>query len=136
MWTKEQQKEHRKLWIDALRSGNYKQTSTCLRSKNGREYAYCCLGVACEVYLKSGDAHEYEQWATESTFKFTPDIDSVNSVKGGFLPYTVQEWLGLNSDAGYYAGGALYRDNDANAYTFNDIASVIEAEPKGLINDA
>jgi hypothetical protein len=39
-------KEFRKKWIEALRSGKYKQ---------GREYLkkdgfHCCLGVACEIY--------------------------------------------------------------------------------------
>lgn len=32
-------------WIEALRSGKYKQTRQILRDGNG----HCCLGVLCEV---------------------------------------------------------------------------------------
>lgn len=38
-------------WIDNLRSGNYQQTSDCLRDESG----YCCLGV-----LLVGDRPEIE----------------------------------------------------------------------------
>ena len=33
-------------WLDALRSGKYRQASESLRTNEG----YCCLGVACDVY--------------------------------------------------------------------------------------
>lgn len=33
------------LWVEALRSGKYKQTSGHLKDKRG----YCCLGVLCEI---------------------------------------------------------------------------------------
>jgi hypothetical protein len=32
-------------WIEALESGRYRQTRSCLRDAKG----YCCLGVLCEV---------------------------------------------------------------------------------------
>lgn len=38
-------KEIRQKWIDALRSGDFKQTSGALRDRN----KYCCLGVLCEL---------------------------------------------------------------------------------------
>lgn len=39
-----------KLWIDALRSGEYRQARGALRTMTG----HCCLGVAQEVALKNG----------------------------------------------------------------------------------
>ena len=33
-------------WIKALRSGDYKQGTDCLRSNTNQ---YCCLGVACDL---------------------------------------------------------------------------------------
>lgn len=33
-------------WIDALRSGKYKQGKSYLKTKDGK---YCCLGVLCEI---------------------------------------------------------------------------------------
>lgn len=40
--------------VNALRSGNYKQTQRALARKNREtgEISYCCLGVACEIYLQ------------------------------------------------------------------------------------
>jgi hypothetical protein len=34
-------------WINALRSGKYKQTTYKLQTEEG----YCCLGVACELFI-------------------------------------------------------------------------------------
>ena len=34
-------------WRRALRSGKYKQTKTTLQDEKG----YCCLGVACEIFI-------------------------------------------------------------------------------------
>lgn len=38
-------KEFIKKWIAALRSGEYKQTISCLHDANG----FCCYGVACDL---------------------------------------------------------------------------------------
>lgn len=38
-------------WIKALRSGKYKQAQRTLRRRKGSGACYCCLGVACEIYL-------------------------------------------------------------------------------------
>lgn len=34
-------------WANALRSGKFKQTHGTLQDENG----YCCLGVACEIFI-------------------------------------------------------------------------------------
>lgn len=38
--------EQKRVWLEALRSGQYKQGRYFLRTGN----SYCCLGVACEVF--------------------------------------------------------------------------------------
>lgn len=38
-------KENIQKWVDALRSGKYKQTQNQLKTTDG----YCCLGVYCEI---------------------------------------------------------------------------------------
>lgn len=35
-------------WVEALRSGKYKQGKKSLRSREGDKY--CCLGVLCDLY--------------------------------------------------------------------------------------
>lgn len=39
----------KKLWVDALRSGEYKQGFEALRSPDDE---FCCLGVLCDLYSK------------------------------------------------------------------------------------
>jgi hypothetical protein len=37
-------------WVEALRSGKYRQTTGNLREeRTTRRYGYCCLGVLCHV---------------------------------------------------------------------------------------
>ena len=48
--------EIRKAWIEALRSGKYKQGyDGCLRNKYDE---YCCLGVLCEVMGHTAELYE------------------------------------------------------------------------------
>jgi hypothetical protein len=42
--------EAKRLWVAALRSGKYDQTTGALRDGVG----YCCLGVLCEVAIEAG----------------------------------------------------------------------------------
>jgi hypothetical protein len=55
----------------------------------------------------------------------------------GVLPNSVQKWLGLRTDSGYYLQpvdkNSLARQNDAGA-TFAEIADLIESEPLGLFS--
>jgi hypothetical protein len=101
-------------WIAALRSGEFKQGSNCLRNGD----LFCCLGAACELYrLHAGgpewDGGLYMEWST-------------------VLPETVQAWLGLRSNTGIYSrSNKLALDNDSGK-TFAEIADIIESEPPGL----
>jgi hypothetical protein len=125
-YTYEEQKSHRKDWIKALRSGNYKQTIGSL--KNAVEdvpdsSSYCCLGVACEVMGLVSELTEYG----DNTYENQTTI----------APHVVQIYFGLNSAEGdfYIKNGhstSLVSLNDELGYDFNEIADVIEHEPAGL----
>lgn len=108
-------------WLEALRSGEYKQTKKHLRDENG----FCCLGVLCDIHAKEtggewlggDDAYTYQDW-------------------GGILPPSVMEWAGLDgADAdlpetvrvGYETCGTLSSVNDAGA-SFERIATIIEKQ--------
>jgi hypothetical protein len=41
-------------WLAALRSGEYKQGQHALRSDDGDERRYCCLGVLCDLIDPTG----------------------------------------------------------------------------------
>lgn len=90
-------KDKLKLWIDALRSGEYTQGQGNLAGKDGEVVKYCCLGVACEVAIKDGldlefcwgrPAVDEDREPVEEDRKFYDTEDLV-------LPPAVQDWLGI-----------------------------------------
>lgn len=127
-----------KLWVEALRSGKYKQGTGVLHNEDTD--AYCPLGVACEVYtqyggtlLKETDEDIDDNYAQIACTAYEDEIY--------FLPERVRDWLGLSSSEGHYNKGhgwnkppyvSLVSHNDENKYTFAQIADLIEAEPDGL----
>ena len=107
-----------KLWVEALRSGEYEQGSGWLQDGN----RYCCLGVACIVYEKQTEAI------------LSRDDDGVlNSCQYLGNDYCeVKQWLGLrDSVGGFHRDSNLASLNDEGK-TFGEIADVIESEPEGL----
>lgn len=130
-WTLDEQKAHRKLWIEALRSGTYHQI--CGRLRLGNEF--CCLGVACDVYGKQTSSSEWDGP------RFYPERGNQLIYSGFALPDAVREWLGLATHDGRYGTGSdadywcLIDDNDNDKKSFNEIADIIESEPEGLIDN-
>lgn len=135
-------KEARAAWVAALRSGEYRQGKNALRSF---DESHCCLGVACEVFRKlEGDER--------LPISYAPDCDHGYGYGFGFesasLPKIVQEWLDINSDCGEYHGAVnqsgrfptLIGHNDEvdefPGMDFNQIADLIESEPKGMFTEA
>jgi hypothetical protein len=119
-----------KKWVEALRSGNYKQGKGCLTNVKATGNEYCCLGVACDVYQK-------EVGSLKLNVEDNNHISYDN--EAAYLPPKVREWLGLRTGAGIYGypseGKDLTRHNDADECTFNEIANIIESQPKGLFNE-
>lgn len=123
-----------KKWVQALRSGEYKQITGRLKTTSG----HCCLGVACELFKK-----EYPKLLIESLPKtddydheYVPDYNQdwyTFNGKANTLPFLVKDWLGLVSPTGTYRGfhESLIKLNDTGS-TFLEIADKIESEPEGL----
>lgn len=118
------------LWVEALRSGKYPQSTLWLHNESG----YCCLGVACAVYQEIvGDLDvQYDDLLDHDEFVVHYDEEPE------FLPTKVQNWLGLNSNNGGYrrtdwglAETSLTQLNDGGA-PFDEIADIIESRPPGL----
>ena len=160
VWTKEQQKAHRKILIEALRSGDYAQTRNHLKDDNG----HCCMGVGCEI---SGLGEWQEQdtmyqcgYSTETDVmgcnhevcednplmpKIYKYVVHNNTIVGdnmdysaSMLPALVQEYYGFRSGNGAYSNGdrddgnCLTSDNDDDI-DFREIADTIAKEPFGLV---
>ena len=120
-YTKQQQKEHRQKWTEALRSGDYKQGQNRLRDYEAD--LYCCLGVACSI---SG----LGSWSNDKYY-------FGNAYEVSMLPDGVREYYGLAAVEGDYVGYtgcSLTTINDTGG-TFDQIADIIENEPYGLLNE-
>ena len=124
MGKNEDMKEARRLWVEALRSGEYEQGRKVLCMKN----EFCCLGVACDLFVKS----------RPNVIRVKVDDDGITTYGHSrfYMPKSVQEWLGLNSDTGkFFPGdaGTVYLSNlNDGGITFAEIADIIESEPEGL----
>lgn len=133
----EQQKANRKKWVDALRSGEYKQTTGQLRKTplGAQEPRFCCLGVACDLFVKEGLANSH--WDDDEFIWGSSGYDAHG--EHASLPGVVRDWLGLNTTLGAYFDAddrhdrSLVRDNDDRGFTFEDIADIIESEPSGFL---
>lgn len=104
--------ERRKLWTDALRSGEYQQGTLRLKRQDN---TYCCLGVACEVYQKHVGGLEMKE--TDS------GIISYNE-ESSVLPNAVKEWLNITSH-GQMTEPQEYRpDEEGTPYLYFNLTSV------------
>lgn len=120
--------EPARLWVEALRSGQYRQGHSALRNDD----AYCCLGVACEVYRQITGAGDWEREDSQTGRQAFRAGRSSSTV---VLPKLVQRWLGLVTEGGTYNDSSLYKDNDEKGKTLEEIADIIESEPEGLFVD-
>lgn len=98
------------LWLDALRSGEYKQAHETLAKvdpETKQVEGFCCLGVLCDLAVKEGVIPEpvlvdrYECKLAEELPKDRyqygiPDESDYLSVSVGELPRAVMDWAGLS----------------------------------------
>ena len=108
-------KRIKKLWIKALRGGEYKQARGCLRTKSG----HCCLGVLTDIYRKiehKGRWRRDDEWMA-----FIVDDETAEVT----LPNTVVEWAGLRDIDPKLGGTRAARLNDSGK-SFDYIADKID----------
>jgi hypothetical protein len=102
-------KEELKIWIAALRSGEYIQGKDCLQYEN----RYCCLGVACMVLIPKD--------------KLVLDIyDNISGVAPDDQPHSPDWLINISSDVFKKYGEGLMNLNDIKEWSFNQIADLLE----------
>lgn len=107
-------KDSAKKWVEALRSGKYKQAKNVLYDE--KTGGYCCLGVACQLYNE-----EFPEDKVNTGEGETQDLSSEYC--------EVRKWLGLLSCTGHLVSGlgSLAELNDKGV-DFTEIANIIEAQ--------
>ena len=102
-----------KKWVEALRSGRYKQGKGALCYNKDK---YCCLGVLCEVaglrYKKNTSGYKSYVFRIYKNL----NLSSENSIPNG---HPLAKLLGKEQDL-------LIEMNDRDDFTFNEIANWIE----------
>ena len=113
--------ENAQKWIDALRSGEYQQSTSRLRTGD----TYCCLGVACELHRQARD----DKWDASYGEAFT------YLEAGAVLPDEVIHWLGLKNSSGIFHTPYFVENEDvakgmdvSQGYT-----ELIEANDSGVL---
>lgn len=102
----------KKEWVTALRSGEYKQGKTQLRTADDK---FCCLGVLCDIALKHGVVESpklFEHGQNYSGYMYEEEAT--------MLPVEVQKWVG-----GHVRQMPLINLNDSGK-SFETIANYIE----------
>lgn len=130
-------KEVAEAWVKALRSGDYKQTTSTLKSPAG----YCCLGVLCDI---SGQG----TWEPHGIYQ----VSASSGRSGTALPAEIVNWADMKSCSGDWEQAELnvprppgsgYTEpaepavclmglNDQLKWTFPQIADFIELNYKEL----
>lgn len=120
-------KEIKKLWVEALRSGKYKQgTGRLSRVDDNGVTRMCCLGVLCDLYTKqtgNGGWIVYDEMIRFISFPSVPVIG-----ESSLLPREVAHWADLDNNRGM-KGINLDSMNDGigqPAHSYAEIAMVIE----------
>lgn len=107
-------------WVNALRSGKYKQARNTLRNKKG----FCCLGVLCDIYLKE----KKKKWDIAGKGLSYYGSKAFDDGQTTLLPEKVVKWSGLDSDNPSLLGDMRASTlNDARKYPFEIISDLIEA---------
>lgn len=113
--------EIKQQWIEALRSGRYKQGQGSLRDHD----EYCCLGVLCDLAEQAGivKSNSITGWS----FIYSSLVDRFDESDLN-LPIAVMNWAGIDLNYGVeidVAGKLLSNRNDQGD-SFDVIADVIE----------
>jgi len=101
-------------WINALRSGEYKQGIGGLKYRD----AFCCLGVLCDLHAKETDTR-WVDYAEEGWLSDYLDND-------GSLPDEVIEWAGLKVQDPVICSHFISTYNDKKGYSFDRLADLID----------
>lgn len=127
----------RKLWLDALESGRFKQTTGTLTLLDGIKKSHCCLGVACVVAAKDIKIVKKTcgQWV---------DYDE----EGSTMPSSVMDYFGFRTNDGTFSKAikvpvntahivaneayGLVELNDTRKMSFKQIAEIVKKNPAKL----
>lgn len=119
--------------VEALESGAYAQGGGQLRDdftgNSDDADKFCCLGVACDIYMKETGKGYWEG-------TYFHDDESFSQTR---LPENVKLWFGFSSYTGGHTrpdGGYTRLDNlNDRGVPFSSIADIIDSNSKAIFHD-
>lgn len=115
----------KKLWIEALKSGEFKQGVTYLQ-KDG---CFCVVGVLCELFRRETGRGEWRYSEENGVFYFKVGEDCFGSAAPSEVSRWAQVPVGLwttNVKGDFGREMELWELNDSLGYDFLQLANVIE----------
>jgi len=120
--------EIKKLWVEALLSGEYQQGVNTLKTNDGK---FCCLGVLCDLHAKQTGTEWAENKLSENKFNYFGSSCT--------LPTEVYTWAGVKSGPEVRKNGSVYQlailndghnsnDLKVERHDFKQIAELIEQQ--------
>ena len=111
-------------WVQALRSGQYKQGQAALHPA---PESYCCLGVLCDLYrVEQGKG----EWRQPPNRPDTPDFvvpnGGITEFGATVLPAIVMNWAGMESVEGHCPGSESLASLNDEGMGFPELANLIE----------
>lgn len=107
-------KDVKKKWVEALRSGDYRQTVGTMY--NPSVDGYCCLGVL--EHCITGEVEKYEGFVGSASYQEAPTPKFWDKVNAQSYYLSVDKLMEMNDGEGEYNG---------NVKSFDEIADWIEA---------
>jgi hypothetical protein len=128
-----------KMWVKALRSGEYKQVKNtlCGVRKDG-DVGFCCLGVLTDLYMKDRKAKkkgcEFDLVRLEPCYDSLTESTPLWEADGcnGQLPLAVAKWAGFNVDKHNWETGDYGDDNDIDLASLNDGCKTKKVNPRNF----
>ena len=130
----EQVVERRNRWSEALKSGKYLQDVAFLRQRvyteeNVAEDRYCCLGVACEIYMKEVEGSGCK-WGRLNTLtdhsRWMPFVNPQGREESQMMPPEVADYFGVSGGE----ADELVGLNDDQFISFDEIAEAINTHTR------
>ena len=132
-------KSYKQAWVNALRSGKYRQGKRGLH--NSMKDTYCCLGVLCDIAVQRGDLGRYKDATGSRWYVFMRPLPrkffglfkrkTVNTDELSCSLYetvTLPDWLANQLNIENYQVTRLIDMNDGQNSSFDEIANYIEKE--------
>lgn len=117
----------KKVWIEALRSGKYAQTTGGLCKSENRKKSFCCLGVLTDLYFKRIKGSGKWVKSKKSSIGMYNDFYRGGQEKGGaVLSDRVKKWSGLKNSNPDIENTNATELNDILKLSFSEIADKIE----------